>query len=230
MNIDIDKVKINLTPQEFNIINFLCGKNEINLFDLAIFAKEPTKVKKQTLQKTVSDIKRKYTQLGLQPPFNCKICVDQTIVEKPEPVLKIVESAPKIEEPILKVVEEIIIPMRITLGGNRVTQSNTDPDAKIDFQLDKLNKRVKTRKSGSINLSDNEWELFCFLHENADKMVSIEDIKNVVYKNFGSKTPHCWADSIKRTLTKLRINIRELKTDNRLVTIMGGNITQYMLK
>lgn len=202
-----------LTNQEINIINYIGNKSEVSWQELAQFAKDPQNVKMKTLQKAVSDIKKKYRDKNLFAPFNCKF----------------INLSAK------EVFEEIKLPtfvkLRITAGANRVPDTNKDLDAHIDFQLDRNYRRVKTR-SNTVNLSDNEWELFTHLHQNAEKMISIDDMKDVVYKGFGSKTPHNWCDSIKRTLGKLRTNIRELKTEGRLVTIMGTNKTptSYMLK
>jgi hypothetical protein len=216
MDNNVSTAVLTLTGQEQKIINYLAGKNEVAWEELVVFAKDPQRVKLKTLQKVVSDIKRKFKDMGLTIPFACTFKSISAIDAR---INKELEAQ----------VEPAIVRMRTTPGGNKVPASNTDLDAHIDFKLEKLYKRVRTR-SGLINLSDNEWELFSYLHENAGKMVSLEDMKSVVYKSFGSRTPYNWADAIKRTLTKLRTNIKELKSENRLVTIIGGNTVHYMLQ
>lgn len=207
-----------LTKQEERIVNYCAGKAKVYWEELAQFAKEPTSVKLKTLRKTVTDLKKKYRDANLPSPLTCEFVFLTTPDSKlAQPVT--VESAP----------EPKLVQLRITRGGNRVSQDNKQPDLHIDFQLVPYYKRVKTR-TNTINLSDNEWELFTLFHSNPAVMFSMEEIKNIVYKHFGDKTPHNWAEAIKRTLGKLRTNIRELKTDNRLVTVMGGNTTYYMMK
>lgn len=208
---------IKITVQEQSIIDYCLGKKTVAWEELVQFAKDPQTVKLRTLQKVVSDLRKKYRDAGAHCPVVCSfvslLSVNQTVAEetKPEPV------------------EQTIVKLRITKGGNKVRDDDTRSDAQIDFVLDSTMKRVKTR-TNVINLSDNEWELFKLFHDNVGKPLSMEEIKNVVYAGFGSKTPHNWSEAIKRTLTKLRTNIRELKTDNRLVCVVGGNLTSYMLQ
>lgn len=214
---------IKLTAQELNIVNYCSGKPQVPYEELAQFSKEPATVKLKTIQKTISDLKKKYRDANLILPFNCVFIQLAKTQDKPLAV-----SADKLI-PSSAPVEQKLVQLRMTRGGNRVPMDNKQPDVHIDFKLEPLYKRVRT-KSEVINLSDNEWELFTFLHSKAEKTISIEEMKDVVYKNFGSKTPAGWADSIKRTLSKLRRNIHELKTQERLMTIIGSNTTYYMLK
>lgn len=239
---------LKLTKQEQNIINYCSGKSVVPFEELAQFAKDPMQVKLSTLQKAVSDLKKKYRDLNLTLPFNCQFVqlakpdttltrqnLDKVITEAGKfmselpPQMRSADVQNELNRALEEKVEPKLVQLRVTRGGNRVPSDNKESDVHIDFKLEPYYKRVRT-KTGTVNLSDNEWELFTLLHLNADKMLSLEDIKNVVFKNFGSKTPHHWADTIKRTLSKLRTNIRELKIDNRLVTVMGGNTTYYMLK
>lgn len=224
---------LKITNQEQKIINHCTNKSIVTWQELAQYAKDPATVKLKTIQKAISDIKKKYRDANLPSPLTCSFIslLDQkdgaaeVKQETVKPRLTLVKSLDSKSE----VNEQKLVQLRITRGNNRVPADDKRPDAHIDFVLDPFYKRVRTR-TNTINLSDNEWELFKLLHENVDKMLSLENIKDVVYKNFGSKTPHCWADSIKRTLTKLRTNIRELKTDNRLICSIGSNTTFYMLK
>lgn len=219
---------LKITNQEAQIITHCAGKKVVPWEELAQYAKEPTTVKLKTLQKAVSDLKKKYRDANLPVPFDCSFVslvslpADQETKPVPAPT---VSTQPKTETKL----EQKLVQLRITRGGNRVSADDKTPDAHIDFKLEPFYKRVRTR-TNTINLSDNEWELFKLFHNNIGKKFSIEDLKDIVYRNFGSKTPHNWADAIGGTLTKLRTNIRELKTNDRLLTIRGSNITYYMFE
>lgn len=209
----MEMLTVRPTKQEEQIIKYCAGKTKIHWEELAQFAKDPTSVKLKTLRKAVTDLKKKYRDANLPSPLTCEF----VFLEASEP------------QPPTPAPEPKLVQLRITRGGNRVPQDNKQHDLQIDFQLVPYYKRIKTR-TNTINLSDNEWELFTMFHSNPEVMFSMEQIKNVVYKHFGDKTPHNWSQSIKRTLTLLRTNIKELKSDNRLVTILGGNTTYYMMK
>src|SRR5271170_5355278 len=85
-----------LTPQEQNIVDFLIPKREAFWEELAKFCKEPSKVKLRTVQKIVSDIKKKHKDDDLQCPFNCKFSYlsDPKHQESvfPPPVFKVAEE------------------------------------------------------------------------------------------------------------------------------------------
>jgi hypothetical protein len=217
---------LKLTNQEQNIINYLSGKKSVAWQELAQFAKDPTTVKKQTLQKVVSDIKRKYIITNIPMPFDCSFTdLSKPIIEE----IPIVESYEPKEQTFVKLVRT---PERVTVGGNRVPLDNTDPDAVIDFKLDRNYRRVKTR-TNIINLCENDWDIFCYLLDNVGKMVTIEDIRDkVLYKGWGSKTPYTWSTYIKGRIGSLRSLIPELKRENRLITVaaQGNAPTSYMLK
>ncbi|MCZ2222495.1 MAG: hypothetical protein LC122_02575 [Chitinophagales bacterium] len=203
-------MEVKLTPQEKNIVDYLTSRSEVKIEELAQFSKNPLSVKTKTLQKSISDIKRKYSVANVPLPFSCTFLKSEADIQakkEPEPVIQ----------------------LRKTVGGNMVNANENILDAHVDFKIDRIWKQVLTRY-GKINLSDNEWELFCLLHSNAEKQVSLEVIKNTLYKNFGSKTPANWSEVIARTFTKLRKNIPELKTQNRLLTMIGANETFYMLR
>src|ERR1019366_7639570 len=219
VNQEIIAPAIKLTIQELSIVNYCSGKSQVPYEELAQFSKDPITVKLRTIQKSVSDLKKKYRDANLSLPFNCSFTQLVKKTQRTATIGDLIKQ--KLSVPPAPV-EQKLVQLRVTRGGNRVTADNILPDAHIDFKLEPLYKRVRT-KSGTINLSDNEWELFTFLHSNVDKTISIEEMKDVVYKNFGSKTPAGWADSIKRTLSKLRRNIHELKTQERLMTIIGSN-------
>lgn len=216
------------SSQEKIFIDYLSGKENVSWEELAKFSKNPSEVKKKTLQKVISTIKKKCTEAGQPVPFKCNFY--EALKPSDNKDVIVVESssvAPTIAAN--AIVTSPFVKVRTTRGGNMVPETNSALDAHIDFVLDKNYKRVVMRK-GKINLSDNEWELFCFFHQNAGKKLSLEQIKEHVYKNFGSKTPYHWAESIKRTMTKLRTNIPELKKDARLLTIVSANTTYYMFE
>lgn len=219
---------LKITNQEAQIITHCAGKKVVPWEELAQYAKEPTTVKLKTLQKAVSDLKKKYRDANLPIPFDCSfvslVSLPADQETKPVPAPAISTQSKTDTKP-----EQKLVQLRITRGGNRVPADDRTPDAHIDFKLEPFYKRVRTR-TNAINLSDNEWELFKLFHANLGKKFSVEDLKNVVYENFGSKTPHNWADAIKRTLTKLRTNIRELKTSNRLMCSIGSDTTYYMFE
>ena len=222
-------IDIRITNQEAQIISHCTGKKIVPWEELAQYAKEPTTVKLKTLQKAVSDLKKKYRDANLSLPFDCSfVSLLNQATEDTKGIAKIPAPPVAVKLEIKSEPEQKLVPVRRTRGGNIVNADDKTPDAHLDFKLEPYYKRVKTR-TATINLSDNEWELFKLFHTNVGKMLSMEDIKNVVYKDFGSKTPHNWASAIKGTLTKLRTNIRELKTDNRLICVVGHGSTFYML-
>ncbi len=217
----MNTVNLKFTQQEQNIINYLSGKQIVAWEELAQFGKDPSSVKLKTIKRVVSEIKRKYAEAGLPIPFNCQFVA---LTESPKKELSEMKTAT-----VVATKEQILVKMKSTPSGNLMPADSTELVAHIDFKLDKSYRRVKTR-AGSFELGENEWLLFTYLHDNAEKFVTLEDMKNVVYKNWGSKTPHNWADSISRSLTKIRKNIPELKLKGRLLTITTSLGTSYMLK
>src|ERR1700748_3777879 len=123
MDNNISTTTLKLTSQEQKIINYLSSKNEVSWEELSSFAKDPKNVKLQTLQKVVSDVKRKFKNVGLPIPFSCNFTRISSIDDK------INKELEKQVEPLVK--------MRITPGGNKVLASDTELDAHIDFKLDK---------------------------------------------------------------------------------------------
>jgi hypothetical protein len=209
---------LKLSPQYEKIIAFCAGKEKVNFEELVQFSKDPSNVKLKTMQRAVSDIKKMFKDHALPDPFTCKFGV--LVETKKQVVLTLVPSVPQ---------EQELVRMRTTIGGRKVRADDPRTDTQIDFEPTPNYKGVKTR-DGLIKLSDNEWEIFCYLYQKAGKRVSIEELKDVVYKNYGASTPHCWSDSIRRTISKLRRNIPDLKTKNRLVTIVCRDTTYYVLE
>lgn len=190
-----------LTPQEQNFLNYLKSEKEPTYEELSKFCKKDTKIK--TIKRVISDLKAKHKLENI--PF------DFTILDKkPE-------------------VKEKLVQLRKTAGGNIIDASINIPDAQIDFKMDNIWKTIRT-KTQTIKISENEWLIFEHLLINAEKQVSIDELKDVLYKNHGSKTPANWSEVISNTLTKLRKNIPELKKEERLLTIRSTNSTYYMVK
>src|SRR5260370_22893103 len=64
--------ELKLTKQEWQVTNYLIGKNNGKVFweELAQFAKDPQNVKRKTVLKIISEIKKKYLIVGALVPFN----------------------------------------------------------------------------------------------------------------------------------------------------------------
>lgn len=252
-------VKLKLTTQEVNVVHYLSGKSHVNWEDLAQFAKDPQTVKLKTLQKVVSDVKKKYKDVGSPCPFECTfgslVATKATVIPTSEVYKKLGDPDTWVEEEteyqkkfvtspqnILEFQQETLsmIPQHLVkirppkaqpAKGISVPEKPAVPvelPAHRDFKLEKNYRRVRT-KNNVAELREQEWEIFYHLYENAEKMVTLEDFKNLIWKNWGSKTPPSWAESISRSLTALRKSIPELKLQNRLLTITGQT-TAYMLR
>src|SRR5579859_3182803 len=111
-------IELKLTEQEQNILNYLTNKESVAWEELAQFSKSPTTVKRSSLLKVVSDLKKKYTGVGLSVPFTCQftdLVRTNSSVISPSPAVQ----------------------MRKTLGGNLVRADDPTPDAHHDFKIDK---------------------------------------------------------------------------------------------
>jgi hypothetical protein len=215
---------LKLSPQYEKIIAFCAGKEKVNFEELVQFSKDSGNVKLKTMQRAVSDIRKIFKDHSLPDPFTCKFGV---LVETKKPVvLTLVPAVPQ---------EQELVRMRITKGGRKVRADDLTPDILIDYVIDKQYKHIKTY-NGTFNLSPDEWEVFCYFHENHGKRISIEELRDkVVYKNYGTSTPHHWADSIKRILGGLRTKIpglkcKENRSKDRLVRVTCGDISYYVLE
>ena len=211
----MNKNNVKLTVQENSIIKYLANKETVPWEELAQFSKDPCSVKLNTIKRVVSEIKRKYTDAKLPTVVNCKFVSLNQLDKK--------------EVSFLATKEQTLVKMKSTPSGNLMPADSAELVAHVDFKLDKMYRRVKT-KAGSFELGVNEWVIFTHLHDNAEKLISLQDLKNVVYKNWGSKTPHNWTQSIASSLTRIRKNIPELKLKGRLLTITTVLGTSYMLK
>lgn len=204
---------LRLTEQEVKIIEYLYPREGKEIFweELAQFAKDPQTVKLKTMQKVVSEIKRKYASAGLPPPFD----VSFTLLARKEQLEKEPFNEEKVERSFPKMVQV------------KKVVTETRPQAQIDFELDRNQKRVKT-KFGYRVLNDSEWEVFKYIHARAGKLVTISELRDeVVYPKYGSKLPARWFDSIMRIVNNLRRQVDGLNT--RLLTVKGTE-TSYLFQ
>lgn len=108
MNISPTTIQIKITKQEQDIINHCSGKTFVPWEELAQYAKEPQTVKLKTLQKAVSDLKKKYRDANLPVPFDCSfkslVDVEQKKKQTPAP------PPPSGEQKLVQI--------RMTKGGN----------------------------------------------------------------------------------------------------------------
>lgn len=205
--------QLKLSLQEMKVIDYLQSKNNSPVLweELAQFAKDPQNVKQKTVQKTVSEIKRKYASAGLPAPFNVKF---SSIINEPKQV----------------VTEQKLVQIKKTLGGNTMLVDDKKKllPAQIDFVLDRNMKRVKTR-NGYHLLNDEEWEMMKYFNENVGRFIKISELRDKVkYPHFGSKLPPRWYDSIMRVINNLRRTIPDLK--NRLITTKISDETNYLFQ
>lgn len=202
---------LNLSPQQIKLVQFLQTANsDVAWEELAQFANNPTTVKLKTIQKLLSDCKKKYRDLGLEFPFNKKM---YNLHSNPEPVKN----------------AQQLVKVKVTPVGNVISANNFN--CQSDFVINKNTKSVKT-KFGNHTLCDSEYEVFKYFHENPEKIVTISELRDkVVYPQFGSKLPARWFDNIGRTVQRLRKQIPTLA--GRLLTIPstgGVGETSYLFK
>lgn len=196
---------ISLTPQELKIINFLQTKKSIKVDDLFQFAKPGVKLK--SLQKVISDLKKKYKTAGISFP-QCEI---------------------KFSKPEIKETKEI------KLGNQKLIQVSKKKEEVIpelprfqqDFKLNYNRRQVITRE-GTFTLDNmDDWEMMKFFWKNPDRRIPIEEMKDLYWHNWGSKTPSRWMDSITRRVTKLRRAVPPLV--GRLITVPDPKLGTFYL-
>lgn len=220
---------LKLTGQEVKVIAFLATRNTDTVYweELAQFAKDPMTVKLKTIQKVISDLKRKYLQVGLPFPFNGKFSALNTEVPKVE------ASTPPpqmIGDLIKEKLSQNLVQVRVTPDGNVIRMDSADgskPAAQIDFVLDPNTRRVQT-KWGRHLLNEREWDMMKYLYANAGRVIRISELRDkVVYEKYGSKLPPRWFDHIKSIIGNLRAQVPGLK--ERIMTVKG-NETGYLLQ
>lgn len=197
---------LKLSNQEAKVIAFLTAStaNIVHWEELVQFAKDPEMVKLKTIQKLISNLKRKYFLAGSPFPFNGKF--------------KIMD----IKQELVDDKKQVLVQVKNTPDGRVVRMDSTDgnkPTAQIDFVLDPLQRRVKT-KYGAHLLNEREWEMMKYLHANVGKVIRISEFRDkVVYEKYGSKLPPRWFDSIKTIIGNLRAQVPGLK--DRIMTVKG---------
>ena len=204
---------INFSTQELKILNYLENHSglEVGWEELAQFAKDPQNVKLKTIQKSVSELKRKFTQANEPITFNVKFVSMSKKNEAPQPPA-----------------QQNLVLVKRTPAGNIVPATNTKHPAQIDFAPDGLGfKRVRT-KSGSYQLNDAEWDMFKYFYNNPARIITISELRDkVVFPQFGSKLPARWFDSIMRIINNMRRQVKDL--DGRLLTVKGAE-TSYLFQ
>ncbi len=219
-------VEIHLTEQDKNLVNYLTGKDEVSWEELAQFAKSPTTVKRKSLLRAVSDLRKKYADAGLAAPFNCRFFDLGTMPSANAPSQPVKAVAVVVAPPVVQ--------MRKTIGGKLVRADDTKPDLHHDFQLSKgancdgsPNYQIKT-KAGWVRLPESAYELLEIFYASPGVAFSKEDLKNKLWPQWGSRTPPSWAGNLTHRMTDLRTCVPEMKT--RLLTIRVNNDTSYMMK
>lgn len=128
------------------------------------------------------------------------------------------------------------------IGGTVVVTAKIDPKKleeavkqpaveqkqfQTDFKLNFNNRQVNT-KHGIITLDNVEdWELMKYFHSNPERDIPIEELKDIYWHNYGSKTPSRWMDAILRRVNKLRRAIPLLV--GRIITIPDQKLGTYFL-
>jgi hypothetical protein len=198
------------TEQEKNIIQYLQQKPNVDVKweELAQFAKDPQNVKLKTIQRAVSEIKRKFKESNLNVPFNTKFSLLTEVSNK----------------------EQVLVQVKRSPAGNTmiVDAKRVVHPALIDFVLDRNNKGVRT-KSGYYKLGDDDWEMIKYFAENVGKIVKISDLRDKVkYPQYGSKLPPRWYNSIMHIINNLRRTVPALKS--RLLTTNVDGETCYLFQ
>lgn len=204
---------VRLTAQEKAIHSYIVNKASriIYLEELAQFAKDPQNVKCKTIQKTISEIKRKFKVAGQTDAFGNKLFASMA-----QETLQVTAPTPPVQN---------LVKVKSTPGGNmvRVSGPSAVHPAQADFIIDRLTKSART-KYGNHRLNDSEWDVFKYLHENVGRLITLSELRDkVVYPQYGSKLPARWFDSIMRIVNNLRRQVVGL--DKRLLTVKGTETT-----
>jgi hypothetical protein len=209
--------EVNLTDLEKRVISFIISKNNSTIYleELVQFAKDPQNVSRKTVLKWLSEIKRKYTNANMPLPYT----VTFQSMSKPN---QSVQTAPDVQQQLVQI--------KRTPDGNMMRINPSAPTAHpahVDFVLDRNTRRVRT-KAGSFQLNENEWNVFKYIYENVDKMITLSELRDqVVYPQYGSKLPARWFDAIMRMVNNLRRQVVGL--NGRLLTVKGTETT-YLFK
>jgi len=225
-----------LTTQEQNFIEYLSSREEAYWEELVQFCKDPTTVKLKTVQKVVSDIKKKFRDENQTIPFNSKFSYfklptyEEPVIEEGYgfPTLKITHNGQtlvKLKRPVAEPVTNAPVPDRPVLP----VPADTRRPHQIEFAIKRWQNQVISR-SGAHVLSSDDLEVFEYLYNNYGEVVTLEELRDkVVFPKFGSKLPARWWDSIQRRINNVRRAVPELK--NRILTVKTeNNGTGYFFK
>jgi len=220
--------QVKLTEQETKVVDYLVPRTGKKVYweELVQFAKDPQTVKIKTVKKTVSEIKRKYTTIGVAEPFKVSFA-------------SLTQGEDKTEERPVQTIGDLIkdklshnlVQIKKTPSGNTImvdSKNNISAiPAHVDFVLDRNTKRIKT-KFGSHLLNDSEWEVFKYIHSHVGRIIPISELRDkVVFEHYGSKLPARWFDSIMRIINNMRRAIPGL--ERRLLTVKGAE-TSYLFQ
>jgi hypothetical protein len=220
---------VKLTSQETNVIAFLATKSDgpIHWEELAQFAKDPQTVKLKTIQKVISDLKKKYLVAGVAFPYNGKFSALNPSKEEPKVPQTIGDL---IKEKLAEKQEQTLVQIKRTPAGTLVKVDSTDgakPMAQVDFVLDPNTRRVRTRYGFHL-LNEREWDVMKYLHANVGRVIAISELRDkVVYEKYGSKLPPRWFDHIKAIIGNLRAQVPGLR--DRVLTVKGIE-TSYLFQ
>lgn len=217
---------VKLTGQETKVVAFLTTKGDgpIHWEELAQFAKDPQTVKLKTIQKVISDLRKKYLVADVPFPYNGKFISLNLPPKTPQTIGELIKE--KLEEKR----EQTLVQIKRTPAGTLVKVDSADgakPMAQVDFVLDPNTRRVRT-KYGFHLLNEREWDVMKYLHANVGRVISISELRDkVVYEKYGSKLPPRWFDHIKAIIGNLRAQVPGLR--DRVLTVKGVE-TSYLFQ
>lgn len=220
-----------LTQQESQVLSFLSQRKEVYWEELAQFCKDPSSVKLKSVQKVVSDLRKKFRDNNQPVPFNCTF---RSLVSKQEPP-KMVATSQTVQfngQQLVQVkrqahIKPVVDIIKALTDQPTVPQKIENPTAQqLDFALKQYARQVVTR-SGIYSLNSDEYELFDYFMSNRGRFVSLEELRdNVCYPKFGSKTPARWFSAIQRRVGNIRHQVPE--TRNKLLTAKQNNNSGYI--
>jgi len=208
---------VKLTTLEKKVIDFLIAKNNSTVYweELVQFAKDPQSVNRKTVLKWISEIKRKFANANTPLPYAVSFT---SMMVPPLPATLTIGE-----------LKQNMVQIKRTPDGNimRINPASPTHPAHVDFVLDRNTRRVRT-KAGIFQLNENEWNVFKYIHENVDKMITLSELRDqVVFPQYGSKLPARWFDAIMRIVNNLRRQVIGL--NGRLLTVKGAETT-YLFK
>jgi hypothetical protein len=227
-----------LSQQEQSFLTYLIPRAEVYWEELVQFCKNPATVKLKTVQKVISDLKKKYKDNNQALPFHCTFKSMQTQTQNPKMV-----STGETSEYLGQKLVQIKRPTKqaeAMLPPGFVWTTDSKPIAEMrvieiekpstinafDFILKSFTQQIVT-KSGVYALNHEEFELFNYLFNNKSKFISLEELRDkVCYPKYGSKLPARWFSAIQRRVSHIRQHIPE--TRNRLLTAKQNNNTGYI--